>query len=540
MAQLVPKMILFCVFLSSFCLAFADDRVKLNSESAINIAFAQDVKLNVESVTNIAKTDDNFICATLDWWPSDKCDYGQCPWGQAGLLNLDLDNKILANAIRAFNPLRIRLGGSLQDQVLYKVGDSIKKCPHFKKRDGELFGFTRGCFHMDRWDQLNKLFNDTGAKITFGLNALIGRKRAEGDDMLMVGDWNSKNAHNFMQYTASKGYKIDSYELGNELCGSGVSRRVEADQYGKDVIELKRIVQDVYPDPSTRPKVLGPGGFYDEQWFKTFLQTTGPNVVDGLTHHTYNLGAGVDSNLINKVQDPYFLDQVAQTYKDASNSVNLFGPWSGAWVGEGGGAYNSGGKDVSHTFVNGFWYLDQLGMTATFNHKVFCRQALIGGNYALLNTTTFIPNPDFYGALLWHRLMGKNVLGTSHDGSPYLRAYTHCSKNSNGITTMLINMSNSTTFEVSVMNDMNLHPNGRKSKGDENNTQREEYHLTPQDGNIQSDVVLLNGTPLTLTTSSDIPDMKPQLVDNGSPIAVGPDSIVFATIKGFNAPACSN
>lgn len=42
-------------------------------------------------------------------------------------------------------------------------------------------------------------------------------------------------------------------------------------------------------------------------------------------------------------------------------------------------------------------FLDQLGMTSTFNHKVFCRQALIGGNYALLNTTTFIPNPDYYG-----------------------------------------------------------------------------------------------------------------------------------------------
>ncbi|KAL0385961.1 UNVERIFIED_CONTAM: Heparanase-like protein 2 [Sesamum radiatum] len=129
---------------------------------------------------------------------------------------------------------------------------------------------------------------------------------------------------------------------------------------------------------------------------------------------------------------------------------------SGAWVGEAGGAYNSGGKDVSHTFVNGFWYLDQLGMTSTFNHKVFCRQALIGGNYALLNTTSFVPNPDYYGALLWHRLMGKQVLSTSHDGSPYLRAYSHCSKNS-GISVLLINMSNSTTFEVSVMDDLNLY-----------------------------------------------------------------------------------
>ncbi|KAG5062820.1 hypothetical protein JHK85_004003 [Glycine max] len=103
-------------------------------------------------------------------------------------------------------------------------------------------------------------------------------------------------------------------------------------------------------------------------------------------------------------------------------------------------------------------YLDQLGMTSTFNHKVYCRQALVGGNYGLLDTTTFIPNPDYYGALLWHRLMGSKVLSVSHEGSPYLRAYVHCSKKESGITVLLINMSNSTTFEVSLLNENLYHP----------------------------------------------------------------------------------
>lgn len=31
-------------------------------------------------------------------------------------------------------------------------------------------------------------------------------------------------------------------------------------------------------------------------------------------------------------------------------------------------------------------------------------------------------------ALLWHRLMGKGVLGLTSFGSPHLRAYAHCSK----------------------------------------------------------------------------------------------------------------
>ncbi|PNX86585.1 heparanase-like protein 1-like, partial [Trifolium pratense] len=296
------------------------------------------------------------------------------------------------------------------------------------KKDDGLFGFSVGCLPQNRWDRVNDFFNKSGVKLTFGLNALIGKKNSKEDKLNYMGNWNPLNAITLMKYTILKGYKIDSYELGNELCSEGVSARIDSVQYAKDITKLRFIINKLYPNVTTRPKVLGPAGFYGKEWFDSFLQNVGPGVVDGVTHHIYNLGAGVDQDLIEKVQDPYFLSQIAQTFKDVSVAVKEFTPWAGAWVGESGGAYNSGGKDVSHTFVNGFWYLDQLGMTSTFNHKVYCRQALIGGNYALLNTTTFIPNPDYYGALLWHRLMGSKVLSVSHEGSPYLRTYAHCSK----------------------------------------------------------------------------------------------------------------
>ncbi|KAF5733935.1 hypothetical protein HS088_TW16G00376 [Tripterygium wilfordii] len=247
----------------------------------------------------------------------------------------------------------------------------------------------------------------------------------------------------------------------------------------------------------------------------------------------------VDKNLIHRIQDPFFLSQVAKTYSDLSKVIEEFGPWSGAWVGEAGGAYNSGSKDVSHTFANGFWYLDQLGMTATLNHKVYCRQTFIGGNYGLLNTTSFIPNPDYYGALLWHRLMGPSVLSVNHNGSPYLRVYSHCSRNKPGVTLLIINMSNSTSSRISVVNDMNPYTTNMEVSNKGGAKLRGEYHLTPKDGNIQSDVVLLNGTPLMLTRSNDIPRLKPKFMDPTFPILVPPQSFVFATLRDFNAPACA-
>ncbi|XP_030484716.2 heparanase-like protein 2 isoform X1 [Cannabis sativa] len=494
------------------------------------ISSSEFVRVTIRGESSIGKTDDNFICATLDWWPPEKCDYNQCPWGNAGILNLDIKNKIFVNAITAFNPLRIRLGGSLEDLVVYDVGNAVKECPKFRLQKNGLFGFSNGCLSQTRWDELNYLFNQTRALVTFSLNALYG-KIASREDKLWIGEWNPENARQLMEYTLEKGYKIDSYELGNELCGSGVAARVNSVQYGRDIIVLKNLLRELYPIASTRPKVLGPAGFYDEKWFSTFLETTGPGIVDGVTHHIYNLGAGVDPGVINRIQDPVYLDKVAHTYRNVSRIVKKYSPKAGAWVGEAGGAYNSGGKNVQDRFVDGFWYLDQLGMASSLDHKVYCRQALIGGFYGLLNTTTFVPNPDYYGALLWHRLMGKEVLAASHDGSPKLRAYSHCSKNKPGITLLLINFSNSTFFHVVI----SVYPFQKLS---ERRSQREEYHLTAKNGYIQSDEVLLNGTPLQLTNSSDIPLMEPILVDSYSPVCVAPDSFVFVVFKDKRAFAC--
>ena len=55
----------------------------------------------------------------MDWWPNDKCDYGDCPWQNASLLTVDLTDPLLLAAVKALAPVALRVGGSLADQVTY-------------------------------------------------------------------------------------------------------------------------------------------------------------------------------------------------------------------------------------------------------------------------------------------------------------------------------------------------------------------------------------------------------------------------------------
>lgn len=75
------------------------------------------------------------------------------------------------------------------------------------------------------------------------------------------------------------------------MSGNGVGTRVAADQYASDTIALKNIVQNVYQGSDSKPLIIAPGGFFDANWFKEFLNKTSKSL-DVLTHHIYDLGPG--------------------------------------------------------------------------------------------------------------------------------------------------------------------------------------------------------------------------------------------------------
>ncbi len=80
---------------------------------------------------------------------------------------------------------------------------------------------------------------------------------------------------------------------GNELSGNGVGTNVAADQYASDTISFQRIVQNIYEEIEPKPLIIAPGGFFDANWFKEFINKTTKSL-DVVTHHIYNLGAGIE------------------------------------------------------------------------------------------------------------------------------------------------------------------------------------------------------------------------------------------------------
>lgn len=76
------------------------------------------------------------------------------------------------------------------------------------------------------------------------------------------------------------------------MSGNGVGTRISAEQYASDTIALQNMVRSIYRGIEPKPLIIAPGGFFDENWFKEFIDKTTQSL-DVVTHHIYNLGPGI-------------------------------------------------------------------------------------------------------------------------------------------------------------------------------------------------------------------------------------------------------
>jgi len=247
------------------------------------------------------------------------------------------------------------------------------------------------------------------------------------------------------------------------------------------------------------------------------------------------------------------------------------------WVTEFASTYASGAPG-SDTFASSLWYADALGSMAQSGYRMACRQTLVGGHYSLTRWGpggALQPNPDFFVALLWRRLMGARVLqvrgsfwverlrGHVHSarecahysslvGHPqckhlirkgmlalplpqWVRAYAHCTYSGppGSVAITLINLNLSHASRVAVVNlpgetlQLKAVQGAKLLHGP-----RHEYDLWAI--SVVSTQVQLGD----FGTLRDAAQVRPTVREAGTPLIVRPCSIKFVVLPEARLPQC--
>ena len=384
----MPASSLPCAFLAVFLLHLAVVACTASDSAVVTSS------IRVDAAQAVSRTDDVWACANLGFYPADKCNYGMCPWGQSGVLNINFNQTMLQHAVSAFDgAFHLRLGGSLSDFVMYNVSsqDAASCVPFSPATNATRLGYDyfTGCMGLKRWNEILDFAKLTNISVVFGVSALHGRVQPppcpEGTNCPApdrpsccygpwTGAWQSDNLKELLDYTLSMGYRnIYALEFGNELAGQfGIQAKFSPEQYSADFARFVDTIDSAYALHSEPPPLtLVPGNSWDADWYSQFMKlldsTHKPGIV---SHHLYSLGGGFDPASGRRALDPAHLDLVSVLAANVAQTLTPYQPPAPAaafsiWVGEAGGAYNSGRDGVTNTFWSGFWCVAMLKSLST-------------------------------------------------------------------------------------------------------------------------------------------------------------------------------
>jgi hypothetical protein len=177
-----------------------------------------------------------------------------------------------------------------------------------------------------------------------------------------------------------------------------------------------------------------------------------------------------------------------------------------------------GGDRWASTFLDSFRYLNQLGSLAKLGVQVHMHNTLASSDYGLLDENTYQPRPNYWAALLWHKLMGTTVLDAGASPAPNLYVYAQYLRNQPGGAALLV--INADTVAAQSL---------------EVPAASERYTLTAQ--NLQDTRVQLNGKELQLGAEDTLPELKGIATQSG-PITFAPASITFLALPKAQNPSC--
>ena len=410
----------------------------------------------------------------------------------------DLGNARLRKLAAALSPAFVRVSGTHANTTIFADTDDAPSAPPA--------GF-KAVLTRRQWQGVVDFSRAVGAPIVTSLAISAGVRDARGV-------WKPDEARGLFAATRAMGGNIAATELMNEPdlpASGGAPDHYDAEGFGRDFAVFRNFMKREAPGV----RLLGPGTVSGPS---TAANRFGASArgVDAVSYHFY----GAVSKRCGGTQTPDAAlseawlsrtDRAAAFYRKLRDR---YAPGKPIWLTETAEAA-CGGDPWSATFLDTFRYLDQLGRLARAGVRIVMHNTLAASDYGLLDEDTFMPRPDYWGALLWRQLMGTTVLDSGVAIQPGLHVYAHCERQVSGGVTLLVINNDRNAAQMLVLPQAS-----------------ERYTLDA--ANLQDTAVRLNGTTLALDDTGELPSLS------GVKTAAGALTFAPATITFLANPSAAN
>jgi Glycosyl hydrolase family 79, N-terminal domain len=411
---------------------------------------------------------------------------------------IDLASARLRKLAAALAPAYIRVSGTWANATYFANSDAAPATPPR--------GFN-GILTRRQWRGVIDFSKAVGAPIVTSFAVSPGTRDA-------AGVWTPDQASDLIAYTASVGGRIAAAEFMNEPNVAAMGAAPASDDaaaYGRDFKIFRSLVKQRIPEIM----ILGPGTAGATDAASDLVAASAPGTVDAISYHHY----GALSERCNGGSTPEaalseeWLSRTDRTLSFYLTLRDKFEPGKPIWLTETAEAA-CGGNRWAATFLDTFRYLDQLGRLAKAGVQVVMHNTLAASDYGLLDEKTLTPRPNYWGALLWRRLMGNIVLDPGVPIEPDLHVYAHCQRGTpGGVTLLVINASHDTSRSLML-------PDAS-----------ERYTLDA--ASLRDTQVRLNGRVLGLSTQDNLPRVRSARTAAGAFI-FAPATITFLTTSARN------
>jgi hypothetical protein len=417
---------------------------------------------------------------------------------------IDLSNALLRKLAAGLAPAYMRVSGTWANATYFAISDSAPSSPPS--------GFN-GVLSRQQWRGVIDFSQAAGAQIVTSFAVSPGTRDTSGI-------WSPDQARRLLNYTYSIGGRIAAAEFMNEpnvAVSGNAPAGYDAAAYARDFKIFHSFLKAEFPEIS----VLGPGTAGTTDFASDLLIQSAPDSIDVLSYHYYGTLSErcSGSSAPDQALSEQWLSRTDKVFDFYRAVRDKFAPGKPIWLTETAEAA-CGGNRWDTSFLDTFRYLDQLGRLARAGVRVVMHNTLAASDYGLLDERTLAPRPNYWGALLWRKLMGSGVLDSGVPLQAGFHVYAHCQRGTQGGVGVLVINSDahaSRTLTVS--------------------TASERYTLDAAD--LRDGTVRLNGQRLRLTAEDQLPRLTGEQTSPGE-LTFAPRTISFLAFPAAANSACQN